>query len=95
MSATNEAGFVLPRKTIWNRLGFRHGHAPRGEQDSELPGWAPGWLVTDTRIHLGWSDRLRVLISGKLHVESFTKTDVVVSRALTTTGIGVLPPGSA
>ena len=80
---------------FWPRLGFHHAHAPRPDED-ELKdnGWAPSWFMVETYVHLDWVDRLRLLISGKLHVEQSVKTDVVISKSSATSGFGILPPNT-
>lgn len=45
-----------------------------------LEGFAPSYMVTHVVSVLDWRDRLRVLVSGRIHVEIKTKTDVVVSE---------------
>ena len=39
-----------------------------------------------------WRDRLRVLVSGKLHVQTNTKTDVSVGRSQSWGAVWVEPP---
>lgn len=91
MPAKPDMGFyAAARPTIWQRLGFGYAHAPRPEL---ADGWAPSWFVVGSVCHLDWRDRLRVLISGNLHVEAAVKTDVIISRSRATSAVSVLPPG--
>jgi hypothetical protein len=76
-------------KRIWSILGFGHAHA---EMHDDHPDFAPGALITDTFTYLDWGDRFRVLISGKINIESRTQTDVAVKYARTNTNVRVLPP---
>lgn len=87
------AFYAVHHPTIWQRLGFGRCRAPRPEEDEYAEGFAPSWLVTGVVCHLDWRDRLRVLVSGNLHVECALKTDVVVERSRSTSAVSVLPPG--
>lgn len=79
-----------PLQRLWRRLfPARHREIPEN-----LEGFAPSYMVTDVRIHLDWADRLRVLASGNLRVETTTKTDVIVNKMVSQSTVTVLPPGS-
>lgn len=91
MSTDNEAGYVEFKPTIWHRLGFNYAHA-KSFDDTEHPDMAEAWLCVETYSQLSWIDRLRVLISGKVHIQAKTKTDVVVRHAITNSAFSVLPP---
>jgi hypothetical protein len=80
------------KPTIWHRLGFGEVSAPRPEEDETIEGYAPSWFIVGTRVHLDWRDRLRVLITGNLMVESAVKTDAVINKSYATSAVGVLPP---
>ena len=60
----------------------------------DLEGYAPSYIVTRVVSHLDWKDRLRVLWSGRLAVETQTKTDVVVNKMVSQSVVYVLPPNS-
>lgn len=47
----------------------------------DTPDFAAGALMTDVVVRLSFTDRLRVLLTGWLHVQQHTKTDVIVNRA--------------
>lgn len=81
------------RVRFWRRLGFHWGHVPY-QDDSEEEGWAPDSLIVETGVHLDWLDRIRVLISGNLHVGQRVKTDVSIGRSRAVSRVGVLPPGT-
>jgi len=76
--------------SIWKKLGF--GSCWVELKDEEFPGMPPGAIATDTQIRLGFLDRLRVLISGKVYVALKTKTDVIVETAISKSAVSVLPP---
>jgi len=82
-------------RTLFHRLRsrlFPRRHLPAPE-DTE--GFAPSYLVTSCVCQLDWADRLRVLVSGRLHVEIQTKTDVIVRRTQSQGTACVLPPSRA
>lgn len=79
------------RERFWRASGFRHANAERPDSDEE--GWAPGWLAVNTFAHLGWLDRLRLLISGNVEIECFVKTDVSIGKSRAVSSVGILPPG--
>jgi hypothetical protein len=86
-------GFCTKFKpTIWHRLGFGECSAPRPDSEETLEGYAPSWFIVGTRIHLGWQDRLRMLITGNLMVECAVKTDVAISKSKASSAVSVLPP---
>ncbi len=78
---------------FWRKLGFHWGHVPYLD-DSEEEGWAPGSFIVETGVHLDWGDRVRVLISGNLHVGQRVKTDVLIGRSKAVSRVGILPPGT-
>jgi hypothetical protein len=60
----------------------------------DTDGFAPSYIMTRVISNLDWKDRLRVLLSGRLAVETQTKTDVVVSKMVSQSVVYVLPPNS-
>lgn len=75
MSAQHEQAFAqVFRPTIWHRLGFGHAHVAPWNDDAH-------YLVAETHVHFDWLDRLRLLVTGRLHVETRTRTNLEV-RAL-------------
>lgn len=56
---------------LWCCLGFRYhlGEDPEGTDGLE------GWSRTDTRLHFGWVDRLRLLTTGRLMVSTISHYD--------------------
>ena len=59
-------------------------------EDTE--GFAPSYMVTQVITHLDWKDRLRVLVSGVVHCETRTKTDVIVNKMVSESIVYVMPP---
>lgn len=92
-----EGRVFFARETFRERLsrafGYHHGHALRPGHEEEADGWAPSWFIVETWVHLDWVDRLRLLVSGNLHVEQAIKTDVPINRSRSTSGVGILAPG--
>lgn len=86
--------YGLQPLTFWQRVAnrfFPQRHEPAPE---DLEGFAPSYMVTDVYAVLDWKDRLRVLVSGRLRIETRTKTDVIVGRSESTSVVNVLPPRS-
>ncbi len=57
---------------FWHWAGFRF-HL--GNDDNE-PQDAKGWMQTRSSLHLGWADRFRLLIGGKLNIQHTYHMDV-------------------
>jgi hypothetical protein len=81
---------------IWHWLGF---HKSFSEElfewrNMEPPeeGFAPSAFHTETHVILDWKDRLRVLVTGHICVDVWTKTDEPVNRAKSRSEVAVLPP---
>lgn len=62
----NEAMYHVPtwRERLWRRLGYRY-HL--GEDPEGVDALA-GWMCTESRMHFGVADRLRLLLTGKLRI---------------------------
>lgn len=62
-----EVYFAKPtrRQRIWLALGFCYhvGEEPQGTDQMN------GWMCTDIRMQFGFLDRLRLLVTGRLHVK--------------------------
>lgn len=90
----NDVAFMAPDRRpfidrMWSRLGFGTAFADRADDDLA---YAPGYISTGVKVHFDWRDRLRILISGRVHVDCVTKTDVPVKHAYTNSCTSVLPP---
>lgn len=77
---------VMP--LIWARMGFGYTDV----QMEDKPGFQPGCISQDVFVRLLWWERLLVLISGKLHFQLRTQTDVIPGRMRALFGYAVLPP---
>ena len=68
MSSNTRNGYVTYAPTwserMWRALGFRY-HL--GEEPTDID-QLPGWMCTETRIRFSFSDRLRLLATGRLHL---------------------------
>jgi hypothetical protein len=85
---------------LWRRLGFgrRWNEALFDWRSADpQPGdwFAPGVLTTRTVVHIDWRDRLRILVSGRCEVTTYTRTDVGVDRVEARSQFSVLPPAKA
>lgn len=60
------------RERFFRKLGFRYhlGEEPEGTDG------LPGWSCTDSHLHFGIADRLRLLLTGKLFVSTKMHSDV-------------------
>lgn len=89
-----EAGYAthVPtlRERFWRWAGFGY-HISEEPPDADL---LPGWVRTDTQMHFGWSDRLRLLLTGGLWISTIVHTDTP-SPTVTKTRLdwSILPPG--
>lgn len=54
-------------------------------------GFVPSCLHTETHCVLDWKDRLRVLLTGHVVVDVWTKTDVAIKRSKSRSEVAVLP----
>ncbi len=74
---------------IWRALGFSyHLGAEPGDIDT-----LPGWMCTETRMHFGFRDRLRLLISGRLHLKLVQHTPVQCDFSRNRLDWQIEPPG--
>lgn len=72
MSETNEAtygGYAMsyaPTKSerLWRAFGYRYHH---GEEQDDIDA-LEGWMCTVTRMQFSLADRLRLLLTGRLHI---------------------------
>ena len=56
---------------FWKAVGF-HYHLGDEPPDADL---LPGWMRTDMSLDFGWSDRLRLLLTGRLRISSIVHFD--------------------
>jgi hypothetical protein len=84
----NTNTYAVSKRNFWQWLfPTRHLLSP-----NDQPGYAESYLVTGAICVFDFVDRLRILVSGKVEVLTYTKTDVIVNRALSTSVAYVLPP---
>lgn len=80
--ATN--GYAMYRPTLaerfWRKLGYRYhlGDEPEGTDGM------PGWVCHGVKLQFGFGDRVRLLLTGKLHVKSTMHTDVPSASTIKT-----------
>jgi len=89
---TGGAFFAVDTRPWWRRLLAHFFPTGRAAIPEDLDGWAPSHMQTHVVACLDWRDRLRVLVSGRLHVQTNTKTDVQVSRMHSASAVWVEPP---
>ena len=91
MAVENGAMHHVPTlaERAWRRLGFRYhlGAEPEG-----IDGM-PGWMCTDSWMHFGWADRLRLLASGRLQLRLVQHTTVQVEGTKNRFDWRILAPG--
>lgn len=77
------------RERMWRRLGYRYhlGRDPDGIEGMS------GWMVTETRLHFGLADRLRLLFSGRLYMRLTQHTTVQVEGTKNRFDWQIIPPG--
>lgn len=92
---TTVHGMQAQRLTMMQRLWQRLGFGARRAREFPLyqrQRMAAGELTTLTTVHLGWRDRLRLILSGTMLVEARSITDVPVRSVRTNSAVGILPP---
>ena len=78
------------RERFWRWAGFRF-HL--GSDESQ-PDNAAGWMQTRSTMYLGWSDRLRILMSGRLALQHTYHMDTPTpDKVHTRFDWHILPPG--
>lgn len=92
MTVEIENGFQEFRPSLGYRvlraLGFKLPYVPRPPETEEFP----SFICTTTHVNLSFLDRLRLLVSGRLEVESVVRTSVEVPHAVTKSEVGVWWP---
>ena len=90
--ATGGAFYAVDTRPLWKRLLSRLFPMRQPTIPDDLEGWAPSYMQTHVVAVLDWRDRLRVLVSGRIHVQTNTKTDVNVERMQSWSAVYVEPP---
>lgn len=87
---TNGAMCHVPTlaERFWRWAGFRYhlGDEPP-EADKML-----GWMVTESGFKFGFADRLRLLLTGRLHLRIVQHTDAQIDSALNRVDWQILSP---
>jgi len=87
----NQAFYHVPtfRERAVRWLGFRYhlGETPEGADDM------PGWMCTESRLHFSIADRIRLLVSGRLHLRLVQHTTQQVDSAKNRLDFHILAPG--
>ncbi len=91
MTAENGAIHHVPtlRERVARWLGFRY-HL--GEEPDGVAAM-PGWMCTESRMHFSIPDRLRLLISGRLHLRLVQYTSARVEGTKNRLDFQILAPG--
>lgn len=91
MSVENGAMYHVPtlRERAWRWLGYRYhlGDEPEGIDAMQ------GWMCTENRMHFSMSDRIRLLVSGRLHMRLVQHTSVQVEGTKNRLDWHILAPG--
>ncbi len=73
-SADGFAAIHVPTfaERLWRKLGYHYhlGDEPEGTDVM------PGWMCHGVKLRFGFADRMRLLLTGRLHVKSIMHTDV-------------------
>lgn len=91
MSETTDGAFYA-KPTLGQKaarfFGFRYhlGEDPEGVDAYQ------GWMVTETRMQFDFLDRLRLLVSGKLHIRLVQHTPEKVDHSRNRLDWQILPP---
>jgi hypothetical protein len=76
------------RPTLWHRLGFGASYvAPWDESDDAK------YMVTTVTVQFDWLDRLRILLTGRAHVFTRSRTEHDAGRVESRSAVGVVGPG--
>lgn len=83
MTVQNFAVEHVPTRAerFWRALGFRHHHFDLPKEAEGLPGWA----MTKVRLEFGMLDRLRLLTTGRLHLDIEQAMDARVDTVASAT----------
>ncbi len=93
MNENQGGAFYAPdTRNWWQRALSRLFPAQPRPQLEDVDGMAPGYLSTEVTAYLDWADRLRVLVSGKVHVSTSTRTDVNVTKVHSESAVWVEAP---
>lgn len=89
---SNEGAFhYVPTRSerFWRWLGFRY---VRTDLPDDVDKTHPGWMLTTVRFKFDWADRLRLLVSGQLHIDVRQATTQQVDEAVSAASHEIIPP---
>lgn len=89
---THHAFYAPDPRAGWKRLLTRLWPRQRFETPESIDGFAPGYSVVQTVVHVSWRDRLRVLVSGRCDVEAHVYTETTLRRVYALGNFTVRPP---
>jgi hypothetical protein len=85
------AAYHIPTRMerFWRSMGFRfhHGEDPEGVDD------LPGWMRSEIRLNFSFSDRLRLLLTGRLRLTLTQYTPVQCDFAKNRLDWSIKAPG--
>jgi len=91
---TEQCFFAMPTRAqrFWRWCGFRF-HLGNDVAADDYVGWK-GWMQTRSGLHFGFMDRLRILVSGRLHLQHTFHLDTPSPDKIHTRfDWHILPPG--
>ena len=74
---------------FWRKAGYRYQLQELPEETSTMPGWA----MTRIYLHFSFMDRVRLLISGNLHLDVRQAMSESVTTVVSSTSIDIMRPG--
>jgi hypothetical protein len=90
----SHAGFAMHHvptlsERMWRALGFRYHYGEEPEGIDKLE----GWMRTETRMRFGFLDRLRLLLTGHLHISLTQHTPVQCDYSINRVDWQIVPFG--
>lgn len=91
MTVENGAMHHVPtlRERIWRRLGYRYHLGAEPDGIDALP----GWMCTESRMHFSVADRVRLLLTGRLHLRLVQHMTQQVDSTKNRLDFHILAPG--
>lgn len=74
---------------LWRKLGFRY---HRNDLPDGIDRTHPGWMITTAVFRFSFWDRVRLLMSGTLHVDIRQATSQQVDEAVNAVSHEIKPP---
>jgi len=73
---------------LWRALGYKYHLVDLPEEADGMD----GWIMTHTRFNFDFFDRIRLLLTGKLYVDTRQATDVRVGKCISAASFRIAPP---